>query len=86
VGGEVDMATGGMLEAATRSCLSESDLTGLIVDLAQVTFLDSEGIRVMVVAHHAATNQGVTFRVANPHDNVRRVLDLTGVLGLLTKP
>jgi anti-sigma B factor antagonist len=49
-----------------------------------VTFLDSSGIRTLLNGHTGAGERGVAFRVVNPRDIVRRVLDITGVLDMLT--
>jgi anti-anti-sigma factor len=49
-----------------------------------VTFLDSSGIRVLLLGRDLAADHAVTFRVVDPRPVVRRVLDLAGVLDLLT--
>jgi anti-sigma B factor antagonist len=86
VAGEVDMDTHGQLEAAIRSSLREGNLTRLVVDLEKVTFLDSQGIAVLMTGYSVAARDGIAFRVGNPHDIVRRALEITGLLGLLTEP
>jgi anti-anti-sigma factor len=84
VSGEVDMDSYGRLEAAIQDALAEPDVTTLLVDLDRVTFLDSSGIRTLLNGHTGAGERGVAFRVVNPTDIVRRVLDITGVLDMLT--
>jgi hypothetical protein len=51
-----------------------------------VTFLDSTGIAVLVIAHRRAVSSGHTLTVVNAQGGLRRVLDITGVLPTLTGP
>lgn len=84
VTGEVDMATSDQLAAATHDAVVTERLAGIVVDLGQVTFLDSSGIRALVVEHEFAQRHGVSYHVTNPSTVVRRVLEVTGVLALLS--
>lgn len=86
VDGEIDMASAGGLETALRAVIREARTAGLavVVDLDRVTFLDSTGLRVLVVSSQLARAAGIALRVVNPRGNVRRVLQLTGVLEVLT--
>jgi hypothetical protein len=58
----------------------------VVVDLARVTFLDCAGIGALVVGRNTAVSRGRGYAVVNPHREVRRVLQLTGVLTVLTGP
>jgi anti-anti-sigma factor len=84
VAGELDVATSGRLDAAISESADAGDLTHLVVDLDQVTFLDSTGIQTLLDGRDSATERGLAFRVMNPHGVVRRALEITGVLALLT--
>ena len=53
--------------------------TRLEVDLAEVGYIDSTGIGVLVGASHHAEEAGCGFEVTHPQKNVRRVLGLLGV-------
>jgi anti-anti-sigma factor len=52
--------------------------------MAAVTFLDAAVITELVHARHAAVEAGQQLRVCQPQGRVQRVLDLTGVLSLLS--
>jgi anti-anti-sigma factor len=82
--GDLDMSTSPKLEAEVREAITSGRVTHLHVDLAQVEFLDSTGINVLVAGHKLATEHGMTYIVTNPHGMVRRALDVIGVLHLLT--
>jgi anti-anti-sigma factor len=82
--GEIDMSSVGTLAHALAAL--QRTAPSLVVDLADVTFLDSTGIAVLVIAHRRAVCAGKTLTVVNAQGGVRRVLDITGVLPTLTGP
>jgi anti-anti-sigma factor len=53
------------------------------LDLAELGFLDSSGISVLVVAARLINRKGARLRAINPQPAVRRVIDTTGVDTLL---
>jgi anti-sigma B factor antagonist len=53
------------------------------IDLAEVTFMDSTGLTMLMDAHHAAQRDGSSFTIRRPSSAVTRVFDLAGVRSLL---
>lgn len=53
------------------------------IDMAEVAFIDSSGIRALLRLREAAGASGRRLRVRNPSSDVRRLLDLIGVTELL---
>ncbi len=78
VHGEVDVSCADVLRDAIDRALS-ADATGVVCDLADVPYIDSTGIGVLVGAAHRASEANVTLEVARPQHNVSRVLALLGV-------
>ena len=79
VGGEVDVATAERF----RSALLEAQRSPrVLVDLSAVTFIDSAGVNALVGAYHRVPAGG-ELRVVGLRPNVRRVLEITGLLALL---
>jgi anti-sigma B factor antagonist len=81
--GEVDLSSVGVLVEALNGV--PSTVPGVVVDLAELTLLDSTGIAALVAGHRAAVAIGQTFIVVNARDMVRRVLQVTGVLDVLSQ-
>ncbi len=86
ISGEVDISTADFLTDAITNVIVAGHVAELIIDLDQVTYLDSTGISALIRGHHLAAAFGIAYLVSNPHDMVHKVLDITGVLGLLTEP
>lgn len=86
VAGEIDMMTVGDLSAVFPSVLADRDVTGVVVDFAEVTFCDSSGIRALDEAYAVAARRGVRFRLVNLRPSVSRVFEIVGVLKALTEP
>lgn len=76
--GEVDVSNAGELREAVDSAL-EAAPAEVSVDLAEVSYIDSTGIGVLVGAATRAQEAGVAFSVAHLQANVKRVLGLLGV-------
>jgi anti-anti-sigma factor len=85
VSGEVDIASSEVLADAIRTAIKKWSVAEVVVDLDQVTFLDSTGISVLVAGYNLAADYGVAYFVVNPHDLVRRTLHITGVLATLSE-
>jgi anti-anti-sigma factor len=84
--GEVDLATAPGLRDRLLSVLHEQNPAVLDVDLAGVTFLDCTGLSALVAVCNAAVQTGRQMRVTHPQPIVRRILEVTGLLGVLTAP
>ena len=79
VAGEVDVSCAHELRTAIDAALAAEGAGDVEVDLAQVPYIDSTGIGVLVGAVQKAADAGVTLRVSNVQRNVRRVLDMLGI-------
>jgi anti-anti-sigma factor len=80
--GDCDLAVRDEMSAALLTAVGRAEI--VVVDLAEVGFLDSSGVHGLVAAHHAARNRGGRLYVENPSGAVATVLDLTGVGALLS--
>jgi anti-sigma B factor antagonist len=82
VSGDVDLAVHAAFEAEIAKAWDGS--SRLAIDLSQVTFLDSMGLRVLVQARQQAAENGSEFVLAGPSTPVLRVLDLAGVASIFS--
>ncbi|MET8147098.1 STAS domain-containing protein [Actinoplanes sp. NPDC049668] len=82
--GEIDMRGAGTLHDILQKALHTAE--AVTVDIAGVGFIDSTVISAFVAARNSAQSTDRTFAVINPGAQVRRVLQITGVLDTLTDP
>ncbi|WP_343244384.1 STAS domain-containing protein [Streptomyces sp. SID14446] len=76
--GEIDHNSRSLLgEALLPSADGETPRT--VADLSDVTFMDSSGINILIVAHRASEEARGWLRLAAPQQTVLRVLQLVGV-------
>ena len=75
VRGDVDMASA---PSFSRALDEVADADHLVVDLREVTFIDSTGLGVLVRAHRELGDRGPLLVRCNPGP-VRRVLEVSGV-------
>lgn len=75
INGEVDMGRFDELDAALSEA-AERATVALEIDLSQVTFMDSHGIKLLLRARDRATENGRRLMLVDPGPSVIRLLDL----------
>ena len=82
VSGEIDLASAPYLGDALTAAIDIGH-GPVIVDLAEVTFMDSTGLGVMVSAHKRLARAGRQLRLRSPSAKVTRVVTVSGLDHLL---
>jgi anti-sigma B factor antagonist len=78
--GELDLASADELDAVIRDA-EESDVGRIVIDLSGVSYIDSTGLSALLRAKKRS--DGRLIYVPSKHDAVRRLLELTGTIGML---
>jgi anti-anti-sigma factor len=80
VRGELDLSTAPELEGPLNQAL-ESGEGSMLIDLSQCEFIDSTGIALIVRAwqHLDSGKNGRALMLCSQNDQVRRVLEITGL-------
>ncbi|MHB8533120.1 MAG: STAS domain-containing protein [Solirubrobacteraceae bacterium] len=83
--GELDLATAPELEAAlTRLC--ESGVHEIEIDLGEIDFIDSTGLRAILLAKDSSAKAGIEFfLVPSRSERHRRLFELTGLRSLFSR-
>jgi anti-sigma B factor antagonist len=81
--GEIDVASVSDLDAKLRE-LREAGFDRLLLDLREVAFMDSTGLRLILHWDDLARQDGVDFRLMPGSPPVQRLFELTGVLDRLS--
>ena len=75
--GELDLATASALDEALVDC--DQDRSGrIVVDLADVPFIDAAGLRVLIEARQRRHDAGGELLIARPSRQVARLLEIAG--------
>ena len=86
VAGEVTLENVAQLRTVLHRAIDDVRATAVEVDLSLVSFIDSTGIGKLVGARaHARTNNSDLW-IVNPSPGVRRVLNLLGLMEILSAP
>jgi anti-anti-sigma factor len=83
VSGELDIDSAPRL-IGTLHDIASPPVRRVDLDCRGVTFLDSTGLRALIVGRNEATDAGVDLVVVTPSAAVSRVIEMTGLAGLLT--
>jgi anti-sigma B factor antagonist len=75
--GEIDVAEAPAVERRLAEALAAG--RDLVVDLREVTFIDSSGLAVLVRAAQAAARAGRDLRLLRPRPLVMRTFDIAGL-------
>ncbi|MCX4572083.1 STAS domain-containing protein [Streptomyces sp. NBC_01571] len=81
--GEIDFTTGTEVQRALLGPDGEA-AARTVVELSQVTFMDSSGINALIGAHHTATARQGWVRLAAPSPAILRVLQIVGLDSVIT--
>lgn len=79
VSGRVDTVTAPDLEAG----LKFGEATCVVIDLGDVPYMSSAGLRLLLTAHKTMLGKGGELQVANAQPSVKEVLDITGFSDIL---
>lgn len=78
VEGEVDLATVDELQQAIDAVFADS-AEGLVVDLTGSSFMDSTGLKALVMSNRKFDEAGRSFAIAVSAGPISRLVDLSGV-------
>ncbi|MCF7957931.1 MAG: STAS domain-containing protein [Phycisphaerae bacterium] len=74
--GEIDMQCSTELRGEIMAILQEKP-SALVVNMSQVTFMDSSGLATLVEALQWSRRNGGTFRLSGLQENVRNVFEIS---------
>jgi anti-sigma B factor antagonist len=76
--GELDLASAPLLQQEIDSPVL-AGAAMVVLDLQQLEFVDSTGLRVLLVAHERSRERGQEFAMTPGSQQVQRLLSITGV-------
>jgi anti-anti-sigma factor len=82
VRGELDVITNPRLRGRLAA-LVNMGARDIVIDLAEVSFLGVEAVRVLIEAHHRLAEHGGRLILSSPSRMARRLFELTGAADIL---
>ena len=79
--GNLTVATTSVLEAAFAEL--PEDVKDITLDLTDLDYVASAGLRVIVAQNKKALQNGGSVRLAHPNEEVMEVFDVTGLIDIL---
>ena len=80
--GELDPHTAPTLQDALDE-VTRGGASQVVLDLAELRFIDSSGLRVVISAHRALSDGGGQLVLRSPSETASRLLEITGLTGHL---
>jgi anti-sigma B factor antagonist len=82
VTGDVDLATVDVMRAQLTGALQRGDK--VVLDLREVSFMDTQGLAAVIEAERASTESGTGFVVVRAPATVHRLFEMIGLTDRLT--
>ena len=79
LGGELDSATCGELVSAYEHIAAGSGTRAVVLDFAELSFIDSAGMRAIIMVERSAAQRGVALTVVPAAGSVTEMLRITGL-------
>jgi anti-sigma B factor antagonist len=80
--GEADLLGAPDIETALKDA-SAGEPELIVVDLSNLTFIDSSGLQALITGHELCRARGHELRIVPGPENVQRLFELTGMDGAL---
>jgi anti-sigma B factor antagonist len=82
--GEIDASSAHTFEAAANQALAERP-PRIEIDLSNVGFIDSSGLRAIITLSNRSREQGIVVSISGLSPAAKRVLEITGLIDTLRR-
>lgn len=83
--GELDLGVADALREALEGALGENAVRHLVINLARVSFIDSSGLGVILGRYKRLAGAGGRVSLVGAQPQVRRILELSGLLRIMSE-
>lgn len=81
--GELDLVIAEQFKSTVEKELDQLKVSNLILDLQEVTFIDSSGLGAILGRYKTISERHGKMSLVNPQPPVKRILELSGVLRII---
>ena len=79
--GELDMATATAFEQAVTARMTAPEIATVVISFGGLTFTDSAGLTSLVAIQERAEREGVALVLTDVSRHVRKLMEITSLLG-----
>ena len=83
--GELDEHTAEHTRVSLDRLLTSRHLSQVVIDLAQLGFMDSTGIGILIGRYKKMKEKGVPIFICNPSSQAERIFKMTGLYSIMPK-
>ncbi|MBO8138552.1 MAG: anti-sigma F factor antagonist [Desulfotomaculum sp.] len=83
--GELDLGVANKLRTELDSALENHDARNIIFNLANVTYIDSTGLGLMLGRYKKISRYGGKMALVAPQPQVKRILELSGLTSIINE-
>jgi len=76
--GEIDISNAQYFKQQVDTALAEKRQS-ISIDLSDLSYIDSTGLGVIIGVYSSIKKDGLTIKVFNPRDNVKKLLNISGL-------
>jgi len=76
--GEVDISNAHYFRKQLETALAECK-QNITIDMAELNYIDSTGLGVIIGVYGSIKREGLSVKVLNPRDNVKKLLVISGL-------
>ncbi len=77
--GKITFENTGEIRAKMKEILKKDDIKHLVIDMEEVSFVDSSGLGLLVSIKNTMIRKECTFSMVNLSDTVRKIMKQTGL-------
>jgi anti-sigma B factor antagonist len=78
IAGEIDISNARQFKSQLETLFEEKP-RDIVIDLTDLSYIDSTGFGVIIGTYSSVKKHGLTVKLRNPKDNVRRLLTVSGL-------
>ena len=83
--GELDEHSASYTRITLDEMFSESSFKKIIIDLSELTFMDSTGIGVLIGRYKRMKDRDIPIYITNPSSHAEKIFKMTGLYDIMPK-
>lgn len=83
--GELDEYTASYTRSAVDKLLEQNNFKEVIIDLSELSFMDSTGIGVLIGRYKKLKSSHVPIYICNPNNHVEKIFQMSGLYEIMPK-